>query len=152
MRVLPVVSTTAWSGAPMHHVNLSDSGQTGAANRWDGVPASPGPSDLRAEWRRRVDAAAAAAFPPAGQLGHGCTAVLRRQPARLVDGRVEGGYTGVFEIVCCDCGDNPFLDYSHVSARLQKVRGPFAIAEGIAAYEAHLGIEQVSQCDCVKGS
>jgi hypothetical protein len=131
---------------------LSDSGQTRSADRWDDVPAPPESPDPRDEWRRRVDAAAAAAFPPAGQLGHGCTAVLRRQPARLVDGRVEGGYTGVFEIICCDCGDNPYLDYSHVSARLQKVRGPFAIAEGLAAYETQLGIEQVSRCDCVNGS
>ena len=136
----------------MHHVNGTDNGQARAADRWDGVPASPGPSDLRAEWRRRVDAAAAVAFPPAGQLGHGRTAVLRSQPAHLVDGRVEGGYTGAFEIICCECGDNPYLDYLHVSARLQKIRGPFAIAAGVAAYEAHLGVEQASECDCVNGS
>ena len=135
----------------MHHMNSTDNGQTRAADRWDVVPASPGPGDLRAEWRR-VDAAAAAAFPPAGQLGHGRTAVLRSQPTHLVDGRVEGGYTGAFELICCDCGDNPYLDYYHVSARLQKIRGPFAIAEGIAAYEAHLGIEQVSRCDCVNSN
>jgi hypothetical protein len=69
-----------------------------------------------------------------------------------VNGRVEGGHTGVFEIICCECGDNPYLDYSHVSARLQKIRGPYAIAEGLAAYEKHLGIAQVSRCDCVNGS
>ena len=38
--------------------------------------------------------------PPAGQPGHGSGAVLRRQPVRIVDGRFEGGYTDVFEIVC----------------------------------------------------
>jgi hypothetical protein len=136
----------------MHHVNSIDNGRSRAADRWDGVLAPPGPSDPGAEWLRRVDAAAAAAVPPAGQFGHGCTAVLRSQPAHLVDGRVHGGYTGVFEIICCDCGDNPYLDYSHVSARLQKVRGPYPIAEGIAAYEMHLGIERVSPCGCVNGS
>jgi hypothetical protein len=136
----------------MHHVNLSDNGQSRAADRWEGIPVPPGPPDPRDEWLRRVDAAAAAAFPPAGQLGHGSTAVLRSQPAHLVNGRVEGGYTGVFEIICCDCGDNPYLDYSHVSARLQEIRGPYAIAEGLAAYETHLGIAQASQPACLNGS
>jgi hypothetical protein len=132
--------------------NLSDHDQTRSADRWDGVPAPPGWSGPGAESLPRVDAADAAVFPPAGQLGHGCTAVLRSQPARLVDGRAEGGHTGVFELICCDCGDNPYLDYSHVSARLQKIRGPYPIAEGLAAYETHLGIEQVSRCGCVNGS
>ena len=52
------------------------------------------------------------------------TAVLRRQPARLVGGQAEGGYTDVYEIICCDCGDDPGLDYREVSPRLQLVRGP----------------------------
>jgi hypothetical protein len=30
------------------------------------------------------------------------TAVLRRQPARVVDGEPEGGCTDMFEIICCD--------------------------------------------------
>jgi hypothetical protein len=40
--------------------------------------------------------------------------VLRRQPARIVEGEVQGGYTDAFEIVCCDCGDHPDLDYRDV--------------------------------------
>jgi hypothetical protein len=59
-----------------------------------------------------------------------------------VDGRVEGG---VFELICCECGDNPYLDYSQVSPRLQQIRGPYTIAEGLAAYEQHLGL---TTCDC----
>ena len=78
--------------------------------------------------------------PLAGEPGHGCTAVLRGQPALIVDGRVEGGYTGAFELICCECGDNPFLDYSRVPPRLQQLRGPYTIAEGLAAYERHLGL------------
>ena len=74
--------------------------------------------------------------------GHGWTAVLRRQPARIVKGRPEGGYTDVFEIICSDCGDHPDLDYREVSARLQLVRGPSPIAVGIAAYEDHLRLHQ----------
>ena len=35
------------------------------------------------------------------------TVVLRRQPARIEDGRAEGPYTDAFEIICCDCGDDP---------------------------------------------
>ena len=73
------------------------------------------------------------------QPGDGWTAVLRRQPTRIIEGRPEGGYTDLFEIVCCDCGDHPYLDYAEVSPGLQRVRGPYPITDGIAAYEEHLG-------------
>ena len=58
----------------------------------------------------------------------------------MVDGRPEGGYTDAFEIVCCDCGDHPDLDYSDVSPELRQVRGPYSVAAGIAAYRAHVGL------------
>jgi hypothetical protein len=58
----------------------------------------------------------------------------------MVEGRVEGGYTGVFELICCDCGDHPYLDYSEVPARLQWLRGPRSLQAGLAAYEKHLGL------------
>ena len=70
------------------------------------------------------------------------TVVLRQQPARLVEGQPEGGYTDVYEIVCCDCGDDPDLDYREVSPRLQLVRGPYPIAAGVAAYEQHLKLHE----------
>jgi hypothetical protein len=56
----------------------------------------------------------------------------------MVEGRPEGWYTDLFEIVCCDCGDHPGLDYSEVSPVLQRVRGPYPIADGITAYVMHL--------------
>jgi hypothetical protein len=65
---------------------------------------------------------------------------LRRQPVRIVEGRIEGGYTSVVEIVCSDCGDNPHLDYCEISPRLQRLRGPYPLHEGLAAYEAHLAM------------
>jgi hypothetical protein len=76
---------------------------------------------------------------PVGQLGHGLTASLRRQPARRVEGRTEGGYTGAFELICGDCGDHLYLDYSEVSPRLRRIRGPYTMQAGLAAYEEHLG-------------
>jgi hypothetical protein len=79
-------------------------------------------------------------MPAAGEPGHGMTASLRRQPVRIVEGRVEGGYTGAFEVVCCDCGDHPYLDYSQVSPRLQRIRGPYTLEAALAAYEQHLGL------------
>jgi hypothetical protein len=72
------------------------------------------------------------------QPGDGWTAVLRRQPARIMDGRPEGGYTDAFEIICCDCGDDPARDYCEVAPELQRVRGPYTIRRGVAGYEAHL--------------
>jgi hypothetical protein len=71
---------------------------------------------------------------------HGQTApsFLRRQPVRIVAGRGEGGYTDVFEVICCHCGDDPYRDYSEVSARLQQLRGPYPLREGLTAYREHL--------------
>jgi hypothetical protein len=71
------------------------------------------------------------------RLGYNWTLVLRRRPARMVKGRAQGGYTEMFEIICCDCGDDPDLDYREVSAALQRIRGPYTIAVGVAAYETH---------------
>lgn len=68
----------------------------------------------------------------------GWTLVLRRRPAHIVDGQVQDGYTNAFEIICCDCGDHPDLDYRDVSPELQRIRGPYPIVAGVAAYEAHL--------------
>ena len=72
-----------------------------------------------------------------GPLGPGWTVVLRRQPVRIVAGQAEGGYTDEFEIICCDCGDDPGLDYREVSPALQRIRGPYPIAWGITAYVRH---------------
>jgi hypothetical protein len=71
--------------------------------------------------------------------GQDWTVVLRRQATRIVAGRAEGGYTDAFEIICCDCGDHPDLDYDEVSSELQRIRGPYPIALGVTAYYQHLG-------------
>jgi hypothetical protein len=76
------------------------------------------------------------------QPGDGWTVVLRRQAARIVAGRPEGGYTNLFELICCDCGDHPDQDYSEVSPELQRVRGPYSITAGIAAYKRHLRLHR----------
>ena len=65
---------------------------------------------------------------------------MRRQPVRMVDGRVEGGYRGVFEIICRDCGDHADMDYIEVVPRLQRLRGPYSLDEGTTAYGRHLGL------------
>jgi hypothetical protein len=77
---------------------------------------------------------------PIDQNGEITRSFLRRQPAHIAGDRIEGGYTSVFEVICCDCGDDPFLDYSEVSPRLQRLRGPYTLREGFAAYRAHLAM------------
>jgi hypothetical protein len=64
---------------------------------------------------------------------------VRRQPVRIVDGRVEGGYTSVFELICPGCGDNPYVDYSEIPPRLQWLRGPLTLEAALEAYDKHLG-------------
>ncbi|HXZ69413.1 MAG TPA: hypothetical protein VEH31_00910 [Streptosporangiaceae bacterium] len=56
----------------------------------------------------------------------------------MVDGQPQGGYTDAFELICCDCGDNPDLDYRDISPELQQIRGPYPIAAGIRAYDKHV--------------
>ncbi len=78
-------------------------------------------------------------FPLVGQPGHGRTAFVRRQPVRIVDGRVQGGYTGVFELICPGCGDNPNVDYAEIPLQLQRLRGPLTLEAALEAYDKHLG-------------
>jgi hypothetical protein len=70
--------------------------------------------------------------------GANWTLVLRRRPARIVQGQPEGGYTDAYELICCDCGDDPDLDYREVSPQLRRIRGPYRIAAGVAAYTRHI--------------
>jgi hypothetical protein len=77
----------------------------------------------------------------------GWTTVLRRQPVRMVEGQVQTGYTNMFELICCECGDNPDVDYGNVSSELQQIRGPYQIAAGIAAYKQHLELYPHQRAD-----
>jgi anti-sigma regulatory factor (Ser/Thr protein kinase) len=88
----------------------------------------------------RMDDQGAKTLPLAGQPGHGRAASLRRQPGRVVDGRMEGAPTSAFELICPSCGDHRYLDYSEVSPRLQGIRGPYPLEAGLTAYEMHLGL------------
>ena len=109
---------------------------TGPAVRPAAVPA-PRPHHQHDPWLRI--APGAVTLPPAGQPGHGRTAFVRRQPARIADGRFEGGYTGLFELICPGCGDHPYLDYSEIPPRLQWLRGPRTLEAALVAYGKHLG-------------
>jgi hypothetical protein len=79
--------------------------------------------------------------PDAGHAGTGdqpalgWTVVLRRQPPRSA----AGWPPHAFELICCYCGDHPDLDYLDVSPELQRIRGPYPLPAGVAAYERHLG-------------
>ena len=58
------------------------------------------------------------------QPGQDRTVVPRRRPVRMAEGRPEGGWTDESEIVCCDCGDDPGLDYRKIASRLQRTADP----------------------------
>jgi hypothetical protein len=109
---------------------------TGPGVRLAAAPALR-PYARRDPWLR-VGPVTGMVFPLVGQPGHGRTAFVRRQPTRIVDGRVEGGYTGVFELICPGCGDNPYVDYSEVSPQLQRLRGPLTLEAALEAYDKHL--------------
>ena len=104
-------------------------------------PAPHSPHHRRDPWLR-IGPEGVMTLPLAGQRGHGRMAFLRRQPVRIVGGRAEGGYTSEFELICPSCGDHPFLDYSEVPLRLQRLRGPRTLEAALAAYDEHLGPDQ----------
>ncbi len=85
------------------------------------------------------------------QPADGRTAVLRRRPARIVAGRAKGPYTDAFEIICGCCGDHSGLGYTEVSPKFQLIRGPYLLADGVAAYEAHLSLHHQAQTACHPG-
>ena len=60
--------------------------------------------------------------------------------ARIVDGRVEGGYTSTFELIRPQLRRPPVLDYFEVRLRLQCLRGPCTLEAGLAEYDKHLGL------------
>jgi hypothetical protein len=92
-----------------------------------------GPHDARG---RRI--------PDVGELGHGFGAILRRcQLAPIAHRRAQASHVAEFELICFDCGDNPSLDYSQVSPRLQQIRGPRTMETAWTAYERHLGLAQL---------
>jgi hypothetical protein len=122
-------------------VSVRDSGMVTSprsADRPGVVVVSRGGPDMAEQWLR-VDDHGVSGGPVAGQLGHGRTASLRRQPARIVAGRIEGGYTDAFELICGQCGDHPYVDYREIPPRLQRLRGPYSLEAGLRAYEEHLG-------------
>ena len=88
-----------------------------------------------------VEAGDVMTVPAAGQPGHGITASVRRQPARIVEGRKEGGCRDAFEVICCDCSNHPYWDYCEISLALQRIRRPYpTMAAALAAYDEHLGL------------
>jgi hypothetical protein len=62
--------------------------------------------------------------------------MLRPQPASLSSGQQEDN-TGVFEVICRECGDDPGLDYREVSSWLRQIRGPYPLVAGVAAFLKH---------------
>ncbi len=77
-----------------------------------------------------------------GVAGHdNGIAFLRAQPVGMIDGLVDGGYTGRYEVICPVCGDDPDLSYDQVPPELQRLRGPSeSLAGGLAAFHAHVGL------------
>ena len=90
-----------------------------------------------------MDAGDVVILPLAGQPGHGRTASLRRQSTWVADSR-EVRRTGLFEIICRDCGDHPYLDYERIPPRLQQIRGPYTLEAGVEAYAEHVGLSEAA--------
>ena len=115
-----------------------------------GAVPSPPMCNPRDSWLR-IGAQVFLRFPLPGQAGHGRTAFVRRRPVRIVDGRMEGGYTDAYELICPSCGDHPYLDFGDVPAQLQRLRGSYVLTAAVAAYEEHLGLSSCPGEDSPSG-
>lgn len=115
----------------------SDTGTRSAVDT--GAVPSPLPGSPSDSWLR-IGAQVFLRFPLPGQPGHGRTAFVRRRPVRIVDGRMEGGYTDAYELICPSCGDHRDLNHSEISPRLQRLRGPRRLESALAAFHKHQGI------------
>jgi hypothetical protein len=108
-----------------------------AASRSQGVRA--GRRRHGCDPRVRMDAEDVGTPPLTGQPGHGRTTSLRRQSVWMAAER-RARATGAYEVICRACGDHPYLDYSEIPPRRQRIRGPYTLTAGVAAYHQHLGL------------
>jgi hypothetical protein len=74
------------------------------------------------------------------QPGDGRPVVFGRQPARIVEGQLEGPYTDAFVITCCGC-DHPRRIAARPHPGFSGSAGHDRIADGIAAGKKHLGLQ-----------
>jgi hypothetical protein len=105
------------------------------------LSAVPGPREQRHDRDPRMgdDTDDVVTLPLAGQSGPGRTVSLRRQLVWVTEER-RARDTGVYEVICRACGDHPYWDYAEIPPRLQRIRGPYALEAGLAAYAEHLGL------------
>ena len=53
--------------------------------------------------------------------------------------------TGLYEVICPACGDDPNLSYHQVPRDLQQLRGPSeSLASGLAAFHLHIGLVEAT--------
>ena len=57
---------------------------------------------------------------------------------------MEGGYTGAFELICGQCGDHPYLDYSEIPPWLQQIRGPYTRRQALQRMRTTSGSERAA--------
>jgi hypothetical protein len=83
-----------------------------------------------------------------GRRVDGWTLVLRRQPVHMVAGRPDCGYADAFELICCDCGDDPYqICASHVMSGIEAIsaqtgrRAFLSLTEGGAGVRLRLVTE-----------
>ena len=99
---------------------------TGTRSAVDTGTVSPPPRNPRDSWLR-IGTQVFLRFPLPGQPGHGRTAFVRRRPVRIVDGRMEGGYTNAYELICPSCGDRPYVISLMSRPSFQWLRGPYEL-------------------------
>jgi MFS family permease len=94
----------------------------GAPREWPapGAPVAMPPPSITAARSR----------PASAVVDHSVgAAFIRERPVRLASAGDHRHHkppgSGLYEIICIACGDNPDLDYSAVPADIQRVRGPY---------------------------
>ena len=117
---------------------LSGRPDTGPAVR--GASVSALRSHDRRDYVTRIEPKAVMVSGSRAKPGRVRTAVLRRQPVRIVGDHSKATTPGVYGLIYPSCGDAPDLDDSEVTPRFQRLRGSSPPERGLAAYRGHFGL------------
>ena len=71
----------------------------------------------------------------------GWSLMLRRYGDASMQGQWQGAAER-YELICRVCGDDSSLTYLIVSPDLQRLRGPYPLAEAVAKYEQHVRLHE----------
>lgn len=51
----------------------------------------------------------------------------------------------MYEVICCECGDDPAQGYREASAGFRRIRGPYPLMVGVALFLQHVQLHDTAE-------